>query len=81
MPSETTTPELDFDAWLAIGRDSGWISRDVCGVHYGTPTSVEEDESEDCAHILRLYPDAATKEAVERDFPMARWPSAAALTE
>ena len=65
--------DLDFDAWLKHGRESGWISIPVCLTHDGYPMSeAEEDEMEEdydsCIHGLRLYADLETAQAVEANY-------------
>lgn len=67
---------MDFEDWLSIGREHGFISRPVCSTHEGIPMSDEEvamwDEGDDtCIHILRLYQDNSQHDAVEKN--MDRW--------
>lgn len=69
---------LDFDTWLSQGIEQGWCGPAVCQIHDGTPTSDSEDEEfeqgdDPCIHILRLYPDQATKESVENNHPPSVW--------
>ena len=33
----------DFDEWMRIGIEKGWIGPAVCSTHDGIPTSEEED--------------------------------------
>jgi hypothetical protein len=67
----------DFDTWLAQGIAQGWCGPAVCASHDGTPTTADEDEEwetgDPCLHILRLYPDQATKEAVESNHSPSVW--------
>lgn len=70
MTSAETAAELDFDEWLTTGRDAGWVGPAVCVFHDSVPATEEEDEllwdGEDARiHILRLYPDRATKDGAE----------------
>lgn len=69
---------LDFDTWLAQGMNLGWCGPAVCQTHDGTPVSegeeAEFDEGYDpCLHILRLYADQETKEAVEVNHSPSVW--------
>lgn len=69
---------LDFDTWLAQGMSQGWCGPAVCSTHDGTPISETEeaefDEGDDpCLHIIRLYPDQDTKEAVESNHSPSVW--------
>lgn len=69
--------ELNFDEWLKIGMDAGHVGPPVCFTHDGMPTSEDEDEAweegDPCLHILRLYPDSATKIAVEENHSPSVW--------
>lgn len=70
--------DLDIDAWLAHGYEQGWCGPPVCSTHDGTPSSeVEDDEFDEggdpCMHILRLYPDDATKAGVEASHSPSVW--------
>ena len=69
------TPDFtDAEQWMKWGYDHGWCGPAVCETHDGTPMSEDEYEYEDgCRHILRLYEDAQTKAAVERDHPPSVW--------
>lgn len=69
---------MEFDEWLALGMAKDWCGPAVCDTHDGTPYSEAElDEFEDgadpCIHLIRLYPDRATKAAVEADHAPSRW--------
>lgn len=69
---------VDFETWLRQGMDAGFVGPPVCDIHDGTPTSAEEDAEWDeygevCIHILRLYPDAETKAAVEDNHSPSVW--------
>ncbi len=64
------TLEKNFEDWLLLGMNNGWISRPVCSTHDGLPTTHEEDtEWEDggdpCIYAVRLFADDAEKKAVE----------------
>lgn len=71
--------QLDFDTWLAVGMEQGWVGPPVCETHDGLPMSDEEwaiadiDGEPPCIHILRLYPDDETKEAVEKAHSPSVW--------
>lgn len=56
---------LDFNDWLRLGVEAGWVSPDYCITHDGTPLTVDEEERADtdeyglddaCLHGLRLIP-------------------------
>lgn len=64
---------LDFDDWLRLGVEAGWVTPQFCMTHDGSPATVEEAtlESVDdpeaydrCRFALRVIPDRA---------PMARF--------
>lgn len=68
----------DFDAWLAQGIAQGWCGPAVCQTHDGTPISLaEENEFDDgddlCLHIIRLYSDRDTQQAVESNHSPSVW--------
>lgn len=71
--------ELDFDTWLAVGIEQGWCGAPICESHDGLPMSDEEwattelDGEPPCIHILRLYADDETKDAVERAHAPSVW--------
>ena len=70
--------ELSFHDWLEQGYSRGWIGPPICDTHDGTPISSSEfaqfeDGGDPCIHIIRLYEDAETKEAVERDHSPSVW--------
>lgn len=73
------TPEFkDFDEWWEFGYNHGWAGPPVCMTHDGWPTTLEEDnyfeEGYDaCIHIIRLYEDAETKQAVEENHSPSCW--------
>jgi hypothetical protein len=69
---------MDFDEWLKIGLDEGFIGPPVCHTHDGLPASQEEEESFDqgddiCVHVLRLYYDAEHKDAIEENHSPSQW--------
>jgi hypothetical protein len=69
---------VEFEEWVQIGIVKGWCGPPVCEPHDGLPTSEAEDdqmmEGEDpCLHIIRLYPDDATREAVEANHSPTVW--------
>jgi len=65
---------MDVQEWLMFGYDQGWCSPPVCATHDGVPMSEDEYEmGEPCVHVLRLYEDAETKAAVERDHAPSTW--------
>ena len=70
-----------FTEWLKQGIEAGWCGPAVCYTHDGLPMSEAEftDEFDDqvcdepCIHVLRLYPDAETKQAVEEYHSPSNW--------
>jgi hypothetical protein len=69
--------ELDFETWLEIGYENGWVGAPICYTHDGLPTTEEEDaefeEHDPCINILRLYADEAEKRGVEENHSPSRW--------
>ena len=67
----------NFDDWLAQGMEAGFCGPAVCYTHDGVPTSEAEDDEfeqgDPCLHVLRLYPDEETKEAVEDNHAPSTW--------
>ena len=67
----------DFDEWMRIGIEKGWIGPAVCSTHDGIPTSEEEDllweEEDPCIHVIRPYFDADHKAAVEENHSPSTW--------
>lgn len=66
--------QLDFDTWMEIGLQRGFVGPPVCYTHDGLPTTKAEDnvfsagEIDDiCIHIIRPYRDMAEREAVEEN--------------
>ena len=51
------------DEWVAFGQNAGYISREFCVTHDGTPNTAEEDAQWDdggdpCCFVVRLlHPD------------------------
>jgi hypothetical protein len=69
---------VDFDEWLRLGIDNGFIGPPVCHTHDGLPTTEGEDlEFEDgfdgCLHVLRLYTDTEHKAEVEANHAPSVW--------
>jgi hypothetical protein len=75
---DPVVPTIDFDDWLRLGMDNGFVGPPICETHDGTPTSeAEDDEFDDgddpCIHVLRLYRDAEVKAEVERNHSPSVW--------
>jgi hypothetical protein len=34
---------MDFDAWLKMGYENGWVGPDVCSTHDGVPMTASEE--------------------------------------
>lgn len=69
---------MTFEEWQQYGVDQGWSGPPVCSTHDGTPTSAAEDTEFDdgydpCLHIIRLYADTATRDAVEMNHSPSQW--------
>lgn len=68
---------MDFDAWLKMGYENGWVGPDVCVTHDGVPmTASEESESETgdpCVHVVRLYESTDVKRDVEENHSPSVW--------
>lgn len=69
---------LTYDQWLNIGIEQGWCGPSVCSVHDGVPTTIFEDSEfddggEPCVFVIRLYEDAAMREAVEANHSPSVW--------
>lgn len=61
--------EDNFNDWLMIGIDNGWVSRPVCSTHEGLPTNREEDLEWDeggdpCIYAVRLFSDENERQSV-----------------
>lgn len=37
---------LDYDAWLQLGIDEGWVSPPFCNTHEGDPYMTIDEEAE-----------------------------------
>ena len=50
----------DFNAWLELGIDKGWVSKPFCYTHDGDPYMTEEEEKEweeggdPCSHVIKF---------------------------
>jgi hypothetical protein len=69
---------MDFEEWLTIGYEKGWIGAPVCYVHDGLPMTEQEDAmwadgDDPCIHIIRLYEDDDVKRGVEENHSPSRW--------
>jgi hypothetical protein len=70
----TMTPE----EWLGIGLTNGWCGPPCCVPHDGVGTTEAEDDEYDdggdpCYHVLRLYSDLETRDAVEANHSPSVW--------
>lgn len=75
---ETKKDQRNFDTWLNIGIAAGYCGPAICDTHDGTPTTADEDAQyengyDPCIHILRLYTDAFTRDAVEANHSPSVW--------
>jgi hypothetical protein len=56
------TLENNFENWLSLGIENGWVSRPVCSTHDGIPTTHAEDleweeGGDPCIYAVRLFSD------------------------
>jgi hypothetical protein len=69
--------ELDFNSWLKLGFELGWVGPPVCETHDGLPLTAGEDaefESGDpCIHIMRCYDGPEMKAEVEANHSPSVW--------
>lgn len=70
--------KMDFEEWLKVGYDNGWIGAPVCYTHDGLPSTAEEEDTffdggEPCIHIIRLYEDEDVKRGVEENHSPSQW--------
>lgn len=64
----------DVEQWLRWGYERGWCGPPVCGPHDGLPLTEDEDEDPDqCWHIIRLYADDDEKNNVEDNHSPSVW--------
>jgi hypothetical protein len=70
--------EKEFSEWLQEGLTLGFVGPAICHTHDGLPLSEAEDAEfenggDPCIHILRLYEDKETKQAVEESHSPSVW--------
>jgi hypothetical protein len=70
--------DLDFETWLAMGVQHGWVGPPVCSTHDGLPTSHQEnqlwEEGEDwCIFVMRLYESDEHRLQVEEAHSPSVW--------
>jgi hypothetical protein len=52
--------KMDFDTWLQLGVDEGWVSEPFCFTHDGDRYMTEEEENEwqeggdPCCHVVKF---------------------------
>jgi hypothetical protein len=68
---------MDFEAWLKMGYDKGWVGPDVCVTHDGVPMTASEDSEfetgDPCVHVMRLYESTDVKRDVEENHSPSVW--------
>lgn len=69
---------MDFEDWLKIGFDNGWVGAPVCDTHDGVPLTASEEKefeegSDPCVNILRLYSTVEEKMEVEENHSPSQW--------
>lgn len=69
---------ISREHWLSVGYVRGYCGPPVCVIHDGYPSTEQEDgDFEDgydpCIDMVRLYPDEATKKAVEANHAASVW--------
>jgi hypothetical protein len=70
--------KIDFDTWMEIGLQRGFVGPPVCATHDGIPYTLEEeqqfDEGDDiCVHVIRPYRSEEEKKNVEENHPPTLW--------
>jgi hypothetical protein len=66
--------KIDFDHWMEIGLQRGFVGPPVCSTHDGIPmTRSEEEEFEQgfdpCIHVIRPYASEEERTNVEANHP------------
>jgi hypothetical protein len=51
--------DLDFEAWLLVGQENGWVSEVFCNTHDGGPLTDDEmqeweEGSDPCMFCVRV---------------------------
>lgn len=69
---------MNFNEWINLGIEKGWIGPPVCHTHDGLPTTREEDcaweDGDDpCINIARFYVDKDEQLAVEENHSPSVW--------
>ena len=69
---------MDFEEWMKIGYDNGWVGPSVCSTHDGIPMTYDEElefeeGADPCIHVLRLYEDKEVKLEVEDNHSPSVW--------
>ena len=76
-PTEVMNKKPNFEEWMRVGYEAGFIGAPVCYTHDGLPTTEIEDEEfgegDPCIHILRLYYDENEKRDVEQNHSPSQW--------
>jgi hypothetical protein len=75
--SKRKITDMDFEDWLKIGYDNGWVGAPVCDTHDGVPMTASEEkefeEGDPCINILRLYSTVEEKMQVEENHSPSVW--------
>lgn len=76
--SNESSPQMNFDEWLAYGMENSFCGPPVCITHDGEPmTTEEEDDFEEghdpCVHMIRPYHDVAERLMVESNHSPSIW--------
>lgn len=67
--------KIDFDSWMELGLQRGFVGPPVCFIHDGVPMTPEEEAELDehgevCVHVIRPYRSVEEREQVEANhFP------------
>lgn len=67
---------LSYSEWIQIGLENRWCGPAVCFTHDGLPTTLDEDnddEFDNCVHIIRLYENVEIAKAVEENHSPSVW--------
>lgn len=52
--------DIDFDDWVVLGIEKGWVTKPFCHTHDGDPYMTEEEEldweegGDPCCHVIKL---------------------------
>lgn len=52
--------KMDYDEWIAYGKENHWCSELICSTHTGIPLDADEDKQfsegfDPCVYTVRIY--------------------------